>query len=130
MNFVGPTGSACRQAIDKRFFTFILDLEFHLRESLWTLELEHALEKFSIRTYLNWIDQRYSMDDDIFSVVFFPEMFLNYLKDKVSNPAFKLGVRFSFSSRENLAFMTSIACATWNILRLPSTVPPSDGNIW
>ena len=83
-NFIDPTGSAvCRQAIDKRWFKYI-DPVSHLTKSLWNIELEHALERFSIRTYLDWYDQHHiidwEMDDE------FPERFLNYLKDKVSNP--------------------------------------------
>jgi hypothetical protein len=61
-----------------------MDLVDHLTKSLWILELEHALERFSIRTYLDWFDQHYlldgRMDDE------FPERFLNYLEGKVSNP--------------------------------------------
>ena len=60
-----------------------MDLVGHLTKSLWNPELEHALEKFSIRTYLDWSDQHFngfSMDD------YFPERFLNYLEGKVSNP--------------------------------------------
>ena len=60
-----------------------MDLVGHLTELLWNPELEHALEKFSIRTYLDWSDQyhiEFYMDDE------FPERFLNYLEGKVSNP--------------------------------------------
>ena len=61
-----------------------MNLEFHLKQSSWIMELEHALERFSIGTYLAWFDQHHLidgiMDDE------FPEKFLNYLKDKVSNP--------------------------------------------
>ena len=73
----------CRQAIDKDWFKYI-DLVLHLTQSLWNIELEHALERFSIRTYLDWFDQHHL----IYGVMDtkFPERFLNYLKDKVSNP--------------------------------------------
>ena len=60
-----------------------MDLVEHLTKLLWNPELEHALEKFSIRTYLDWSDQHpndFLMDDE------FPERFLNYLEGKVSNP--------------------------------------------
>jgi hypothetical protein len=60
-----------------------MDLVTHLRKSLWVPELEHALERFSIRTYLDWFDQHYvyeKMDAD------FAQEFLNYLEGKVSNP--------------------------------------------
>ena len=57
-----------------------MDLVSYLRKSPWTIELEHALERFSIRSYLERLDQDYYPDD-----FKFPEKFLNYLKDKVSN---------------------------------------------
>ena len=83
-SFIGPIDSAaCRQAINEDWIQF-MDLVSHLMQSLWTIELEHALERFSIRTYLDWFDQHHLIDgimDDQF-----PERFLNYLKDKVSNP--------------------------------------------
>ena len=53
----------------------------HLKKSQWNIELEHALEMFSIRSYLDWVDQDCHWGDFTF-----PEEFLNYLKDKVSNP--------------------------------------------
>ena len=63
-----------------------MDLVFHLTksESLWTPELEHALERFSIRTYLDWFDQHFAKSEIMDRE--FPEGFLNYLEDKVSNP--------------------------------------------
>ena len=86
-NFIDPTGGAacrdCRQAIDKRLFKY-MNLVSHLKKSLWTIELEHALERFSIRTYLDWFDQHHLIDGVMDPE--FPERFLNYLKDKVSNP--------------------------------------------
>ena len=86
-NFIDPTGSAAsrdwRQAIDDRWFK-CMDLVSHLTQSLWTIELEHALERFSIRSYLDWFDQHHLIDGEMDSE--FPERFLNYLKDKVSNP--------------------------------------------
>ena len=57
----------------------------HLRKSLWILELERALERFSIRTYLDWLDQLDQRDFDEVEDNF-PERFLNYLEGKVSNP--------------------------------------------
>ena len=57
-----------------------MDLASHLKNSPWTIELEHALERFSIRTYLDWLDQGNS-----YNGYQFPEEFLNYLKDEVSN---------------------------------------------
>ena len=83
-NFKGPTDSvACRQAINKDWFRLMNPVS-HLTQSLWTIELEHALERFSIRTYLDWFDQHHLIDDVMDDE--FPERFLNYLKDKVSNP--------------------------------------------
>ena len=57
------------------------DLVSHLKKLPWTIELEHALERFSIRTYLDWLDQYYSYNNYKFL-----EEFLNYLKVEVSNP--------------------------------------------
>ena len=57
-----------------------MDLVSQLKKSPWKIELEHALERFSIRSYLDWLDQDYYPDDFMF-----PEEFLNYLKDEVSN---------------------------------------------
>ena len=62
-----------------------MDLESYLEQSSWIVELEYALERFSIRTYLDWFDQHHLMDELIMDAEF-PEFFLYYLKDKVSNP--------------------------------------------
>ena len=59
-----------------------IDLVSQLKRSPWTIELEHALERFSIRTYLDWLDQNYYYSDYKFL-----EKFFNYLKDEVSNPS-------------------------------------------
>jgi hypothetical protein len=61
-----------------------LDLNLHLRKIPWTLELGHALERFSLPTYLDWLDQ-HNFDDMYFKIDQLPELFLIYLKDKVSN---------------------------------------------
>ena len=61
-----------------------MELVSHLRQSLWIPELEHALERFSIRTYLDWFDQHHLIDEVMDDE--FPEGFLNYLEGKVSNP--------------------------------------------
>ena len=60
-----------------------MNLAFHLEQSLWIIELEYALERFSIRTYLDWFDQHHLIDDLMDDE--FPGEFLNFLKDKVSN---------------------------------------------
>ena len=85
--FIGtrPGDSACRQAIDKQWLKF-MDLVFHLKQSSWIMELEYALERFSIRTYLDWFDKHHPIDEIKGRDYEFPEGFLNYLKDKVSNP--------------------------------------------
>ena len=62
----------------------------YLEQSSWIIELEHALERFSIRTYLDWLDQHYLIYDSEVMDGVFPERFLNYLKDKVSNPCSKI----------------------------------------
>ena len=61
-----------------------MDLVKHLTKSLWTPELGHALERFSIQTYLDWIDQHHIKFEGIDEE--FPERFLNYLEGEVSNP--------------------------------------------
>jgi hypothetical protein len=61
-----------------------LDLNLHLRKMPWTLELGHALERFSLPTYLDWLDQ-HNLDDIYFKIDQLPECVLIYLKDKVSN---------------------------------------------
>ena len=61
-----------------------MNLASHLKQSLWIPELEHALEKFSIRTYLDWLDEHNFIDKVMDGE--FPETFLHYLEDKVSNP--------------------------------------------
>jgi len=74
-----------------------LDLASHLKDSLWTLELECALEGFSLSAYVNWIDhhqiQFRPFTMDLHSLL--PEDFLNYLKGNVSNPAVKSNLMFS-----------------------------------
>ena len=64
-------------------------LVLHLEQSLWNPELEYTLEKFSIRTYLDWFDQhRFKLKIEIHDdfELDFPIEFLNYLEGKVSNP--------------------------------------------
>ena len=63
----------------------------HLTKSLWTPQLEHALERFSTQTYLDWIDQNYieiweNTTKYLDETLEFPEKFLNYLEGKVNNP--------------------------------------------
>jgi len=64
-----------------------LDLVKHLEHSIWTSELEHDLQVFSISTYLNCFDHHYTgEDEDDFCYTEFPDKFLCYLEHKVSNP--------------------------------------------
>ena len=63
-----------------------MDLGSQLMKSVWNLELEHALERFSIRTYLEWFELHDFSNGRCTVIDDFPEMFLNYLKGKVSNP--------------------------------------------
>ena len=81
---------------------------------------------FSIRTYLYWIDQHNLINSDEGRVIMdeIPEKFLNYLKDKVSNPCSKTKRVLQLLIRENLTFIATIACVTSNMLCLPSTVSP------
>jgi len=101
----------------------------HLQDSLWTPELEHALERFSISTYLNWLDQHHIVDDDSTLNDEFPERFLTYLKSKVRNPCSqtKCLLHLLMLIRENMAFITITAGVTWNIC-LPSAVPLVERN--
>ena len=71
----------CRwQGIDQHesWLQFV-DLGSHLRHSLWTPELESALEEFSLSAYLDWLDH-FTIDDRLWMYFDFPEAFLNYLK--------------------------------------------------
>jgi hypothetical protein len=61
-----------------------VDLNLHLSEIPWTLELGHALDRFSLPAYLDWLDQ-HNFNDIHFKIDQLPELFLIYLKDKVSN---------------------------------------------
>ena len=65
-----------------------MDLVKHLEGSIWTIELEHALEVFSLSTYLNWIDRDFKaeVEDERWGLDDIPERFLHYLECKVSNP--------------------------------------------
>ena len=106
-----------------------MNLVSHLQDSSWTLELEHALERFSISTYLNWLDQHHIIDGWYMEDEF-PERFLTYLEGKVSNPCnqTKYLLQLLMSIRENLAFITITACITWNMLSVLFTGPPVERN--
>ena len=78
---IGP--STTEQVIDEWWFKH-LDLASHLKHSSWTPELEHALERFPLPTYLDRLDHNYINDQDSFVDGEFPEKFLNYLEDQVS----------------------------------------------
>jgi hypothetical protein len=87
MNFLVPSIS---QEEPTKFF-LSLNLQSRLSETPWTLELEHALEKFSLPTYVDWIDQHHDYIYDYYDFkalqtrLQWAETFLIYLKDKVSN---------------------------------------------
>jgi hypothetical protein len=63
-----------------------LNLNYHLQKIPWTLELGHAFDRFSLPTYLDWLDQR-NLDDIYFwmRIDQLPEHVLIYLNNKVSN---------------------------------------------
>ena len=83
--FIGP-----RRGIDQSWSFLWLDLAHHLRNSIWTFELERAIEVFSLSAYLNWFDYDFKTevhgDFDKLWYDDFPETFLRYLETKVSNP--------------------------------------------
>ena len=105
----------------------------HLENSIWTLELEHALEVFSLSTYLNWLDYDFEYhNDDGFSRRIFPKEFLHYLKSQVSKPSTqtKLQLQLLILNRESLTFITTTCWVTRSILTpsLPSTIPQLERN--
>jgi hypothetical protein len=86
-----------------------------LEHSIWTLELEHALEAFSLSTYLNWIDYDFTGENkEDFWYAHFPEKFLHFLERKVSIPCRQTKFQFHLLIlvRENLTFITTICCVT------------------
>jgi hypothetical protein len=114
-----------------------MDLIHHLKHSIWTLELQQALEAFSLSSYLNWFDCDFKTRDDFelgldrdFSYDNFPEEFLHYLEYKVSEPCgqTKFQLQLLILNRENLTFITTICCVTWSMLILPSTISQLERN--
>jgi hypothetical protein len=98
----------------------------HLNDSIWTFELEHSFEVFSLSTYLNWINFTLKANDKYrFWYTNFPEKILHYLERKVSNPfsQTKFEIQLLILIRENMTFIATIACVTWSILTLPSITP-------
>ena len=89
----------------------MIEIDDFLEESLWTPELEYALERFSISTYLDWFDDC-SDDDPWTSGANFPDMLLYYLQDIVSHPwhKTKYQLQLLILIRENLTFITVIPC--------------------
>ena len=78
--FVGPI----ERGIDQWWVG--VGLVRYLEHSIWTIELEHDLEAFSLSTYLNWFDYDFKADvESHFWYENFPERFLHYLECKVSN---------------------------------------------
>jgi len=110
-----------------------MDLEKHLEHSIWTIELEHAIEVFSLPNYLNWFDYKLEdVKDDTWLLdrTDFPENFLRYLEHKVSEPCSQteFQLQLLILDRENLTFITTICCVIWSILPLPSTNPQLEKN--
>jgi hypothetical protein len=103
-----------------------------LKNSAWTPELECALEKFSISKFLNCCDDcdewekegLWGPGDN------FTNIFLNYLKDIVSNRWHKIKYQRQILMliRENLTFITIIPCVIWNMPHLPSKIPLVERN--
>jgi hypothetical protein len=125
--FIGP-----RRGIDQRWF-LEMELLHHLEQSIWTFELEHALEVFSLSTYLNCVDYRDPSKaelDHLFHYDNFTETFLRYLEHKVSKSCSqtKFQLQLLILIRENLNFISTIYCVTWNMLTLPSIIPQLERN--
>ena len=127
MIFIGP-----RRGIDQWWFLRLsIDLVRHLEQSIWTFDLEHAVEAFSLATYLNWFDYDFEPNNDyVLDHLDFPEKFLHWLERKVSNPCSKTKflIQLLILIRENTTFITTIACVTWSMLTPPSTTPHPERN--
>ena len=107
-----------------------MDLESHLRNSLWSPELESVLEGFSLPTYLDWHDHLLDENNLLVHVHFyFAERFLSYL-DKVSIPYTqpKYYLQLLTLIRKNLNFITVMPPSIWNMRSLPSTVTALEKN--
>jgi len=114
-----------RHVIDQWWFEF-MDLVHHLEHSSWTLELEHALEVFSLPTYLNWLDYKFKPDDEHEPCYnHSPWKFLHHLEQRVSNTYShtKFRLQLLILIRENWTFITTIPCVIWSNLTLPSAIP-------
>jgi len=129
--FIGP-----RRGIDQDWVGST-NLVYHLEHSIWTSELEHAIEAFSLSAYLNWLDYNFKPESihDTMIVWYklynaFPEEFLHYLESQVSNPhsQSKFELQLLILIRENLTFITTICCVTWSTLTLPSRIPQLERN--
>jgi len=118
--FIGP-----RRGIDQWWFSWMHLVE-HLEHSIWTIELKHALEVFSLSNYLNWFDYEFNDLDKgwLLYQTDFPEKFLRYLEHKVSEPCSQteFQLKLPILDRENLTFITTICCVIWSILTLPSKI--------
>jgi len=119
--FIGPQPVISYRQFSDR------DLVQHLEHSIWTLELEHALESFSLSTYLNWIDDHITcIAIYIFLLTYedSPEKLLHYLEREVRNPCSQTKFQFQLIIliRENLAFITTIWPVIWSVLTFPWTI--------
>jgi hypothetical protein len=103
--------------------------------SLWTPGLEYAIERFSISAYLDWFDDLDGTEGEKNWVwdpeASFPDNFLNYLEDLVSNPwrKTKYQLQLLILIRGNLTFITIIPYVIWNTLHLPSAIPLVERNL-
>lgn len=107
--FIGP-----RRGIDQPWFLGLsIDLVQYLEQSIWTFDLEHAVEAFSLAAYLDWFDYDFKHGID-YDLGHFPERFLHWLEHKVSSSCSKTKFRIQLLIliRENTTFITTIACVT------------------
>ena len=83
----------------------LINLGSHLKDSSWTPELECALEKFSLPTYLDYLDQ-FDVHDGLYRNLRFPEYFFEYLEHNVSIPCIqtKCQLQLLILIRKNLNF--------------------------
>jgi len=116
---------------DECWFKNAFSCDF-LQDSLWTPELECALEMFSISTYLDWSDDWDECSQNWRREVgnSFTDRFLIYLESIVSNTCYKTEYQLQLLIliRENLTFIATIPCIIWNTPHLPITIPPLGRN--
>lgn len=101
-----------------------------LKHSLWTPELEHALEKFSFGAFLDRAIVDGSIGDGHLWRGSQAKKFFDYLGAHVSLPSrqSKYQLQLITSVRKKLNFITIMPPSTWNMLCLPSTATPVQRN--